>query len=150
MKTVRTEKMNKLALFAMLASVMLLTQVIPAHAGDSEARKKAKEREEQIAKEIKEKKKGVLNAQKKALDPVTTKTTTKVPKGKAAAESTNVSRLAKLNNAKAAYESAKTSFDSAKKALKSDSTNSTKQQNYNNAKIALEKAKVEKELAKLE
>ena len=143
--------MNKsIVVLAVLASVMLLTQIIPAYAGDSEARKKAKEREEQIAKELKEKKKSDLAAQKKALDPVTIKTTTKEPKGKASAESTNAAKLAKLNSAKSTYESAKASFELAKKALKLDINNSTKKQNYDSAKIALEKAKIDKELAKLE
>lgn len=143
--------MNKsIVLFAVLASVMLLTQIIPVYAGDSEARKKAKEREEKIAKELKEKKKNDLAAQKKALDPTASKTTAKTPKGKASAESTNTAKLAKLNSAKSTYESAKTSFDLAKKALKSDSTNATKKQNYDSAKLALEKAKIDRELAKLD
>lgn len=142
--------MNKcVVVFAMFVSIMLLTQVIPAYAGDSEARKKAKEREEQIAKDLKEKKKSELASQKKALDSAAIKTTVKEPKGKSAAESTNAARLAKLNSAKAAYESAKASFDSAKNALKLDSSNSTKKQNYDNAKLALEKAKIDREIAKL-
>jgi hypothetical protein len=88
--------MNKsIVLFAVLASVMLLTQIIPVYAGDSEARKKAKEREEQIAKELKEKKKNTLTTQKKALDPITSKATTKESKGKASAESTNSAKQAK-------------------------------------------------------
>lgn len=139
-----------IVLFAMFASIMLLTQVIPAYAGDSEARKKAKEREEQIAKDLKEKKKNELAVQKKALDPVTVKTTVTESKGKSAADLTNTAKLAKLNNAKAAYESAKASFDSAKNAYRLDSNNSTKKQNYDNAKIALEKAKIDRELAKLD
>ena len=98
---------------------------------------------------FKEKKKNTLITQKKALDPITSKTTTKEPKGKASAESTNTAKLAKLNSAKSTYESAKTSFDLAKKALKSDTTNSTKQKSYDSAKLALEKAKVDWEIAKL-
>lgn len=142
--------MNRaLVLFAIFASVILLTQIIPVYAGDSEARKKAKEREEQIAKEVKDKKKKELEAQKKALDPTTVTTTVKDPKGKSAAESTNAARLKVLNDAKTAYDIAKTALETAKKAYKADNTNPTKQTAYNDAKKAFEKAKIAREIAKL-
>lgn len=142
--------MNRLlTLFAIFASVILLTQIIPAYAGDSEARKKAKEREEQIAKEVKDKKKKELETQKKALNPTTVTATAKDPKGKSAADSTNASRLKALNNAKTAYDTAKTALETAKKAYKANSTNSTKQTAYNDAKKAFEKAKIDRELAKI-
>ncbi len=142
--------MNRLfVLFAVFASVILLTQVVPVYAGDSEARKKAKEREEQIVKEVKDRKKKDLDAQKKALNPTTVTTTTKESKGKSAADSTNTTRLKVLNDAKTVYDKAKTALETAKKAYNADSKNSTKQTAYNDAKKAFEKAKIDREIAKL-
>jgi hypothetical protein len=132
-----------------LVGVMLFIQIIPAYAGDSEARKKAKEREEQIAKGEKAEKIKNLENQKKALDPKTITVTTKEPKGKAATESSNAARKKALDDAKKAIDTAKTKLDNAKKALKLNLGNATKVKDVEEAQKALEKAKIDKELLKL-
>lgn len=142
--------MNKpIILFSIFVSIMLVTQIIAVHAEDSEARKKAKAREEQFAKESKDTKKKSLEDQKKALDVKPITITKKEPKGKAAAEATNAARQKALDNSETTYKNAKDAMDAAKKALNSNITNSTKKQSYENAKKAFEKAKIDRELTRL-
>lgn len=151
---VRTEGVQhvrkSLMLFAVFASTILLTQVIPtADAGGSEAREKAKQREKQIAEEIKAKKKSDLEAKKKTLDKTTSSTTAKSPKGKAATDASNTAKLKALKDAKDAVKAADLKLSQAKKDYNSNPTNSTKKIAYDDAKKALEKAKIDRDLAKL-
>lgn len=136
--------------FAIFASTILLTQIMPAaDAGDSEAREKAKQREKQIADEANAKKKSSLEAQKKVLDGKTSTTTAKSPKGKATIDASNAAKLKALKDAKDAVKAADLKLTQAKKEYNANPTNSTKKTAYDDAKKVLEKAKIDRDLAKL-
>ncbi|MEM3170475.1 MAG: hypothetical protein QW838_06855 [Candidatus Nitrosotenuis sp.] len=137
-----------LVLFAIFACVILVTQVTEAFAKDSEARKKAAEREKLLQAQENEKKKKELEIKKKALDPATKQVKLKEPKGKAAVDSTNSAKIKKINDAKTAVDSAKSTLRAADKAYNADRTNAVKAKAYEDAKKALEKAKIDLELAK--
>jgi len=142
-----------LILFAVFAGTVLLTQVVSSADGaGSEAREKAKQREKSLVdakeKAIKDKKTKALQDQKNALDATPKTPTIKEPKGKSAADSANAARLKVIKDAKAAYDVAKTSLDTADKAYKGALTDATKKQAYLDAKKAFEKARIDRELAK--
>jgi hypothetical protein len=142
-----------LILFAVFASIILLTQIIPVEARDSEARKQAALREKKIleteAKKKYDKEKKALEADKKTLDAVPKVIKPKEPKGKAAADSKNADRLKALNNAEIAYDNAKNALNAAEKSYKADQANPTLKQAFIDAKKAFEKAKIDKKLAKI-
>ena len=115
--------MNRLFLiaFAVFASTILLTQVVSsAEAKYSEARKKAKEREDLLV----EKERGLaiktLNA------TATVETINKSVKTKEEADAINAAYLTKLNAAKANLKQAKEDLNLANRAYIRDSTDAKK------------------------
>jgi adenine specific DNA methylase Mod len=142
-----------LILFALFAGTILLTQIIPAEARDSEARKQAALREKQIleaeAKKKYDKEKKALETEKKTLDAVAKVIKPKEAKGKSAADSKNAARLKVISDAEINYDNAKNALNAAEKAYKADQTNPTLKQAFADAKKAFEKAKIDRKLAKL-
>jgi hypothetical protein len=132
-------------LFAILSSSMLLTQITEVHAGDSEARKKMKERERQLASEKDNEYKLKLEKEKTDLVKVETVPAIKVKNAasKDAAEAKRAERQKAISDGKAAIESAKVKFDQARKDLRLDPKNLDKIKAVADAEIAFKKAKID-------
>lgn len=124
---------------------MLLTQITEVHAGDSEARKKMKERERQLASEKDNEYKLKLEKEKTDLVKVETIPAIKVKNAasKDAAEAKRAERQKAISDGKAAIESAKVKFDQARKDLRLDPKNLDKIKAVADAEIAFKKAKID-------
>ncbi len=124
---------------------MLLTQITEVHAGDSEARKKMKERERQLASEKDNEYKLKLEKEKTDLVKVETVPAIKVKNAasKDAAEAKRAERQKAISDGKSAIESAKVKFDQARKDLRLDPKNLDKIKAVADAEIAFKKAKID-------
>ena len=130
--------MNKLFLiaFAVFASTILLTQVVSsAEAKYSEARKKAKEREDLLVEEER------AESIKKLDATATVETINKSVKTKAEADAINAAYLSKLNAAKANLKQAKEDLNLANRAYIRDSTDAKKSA-VTSAELAVKNAEV--------
>ena len=128
--------MNRLFLiaFVVFASTILLTQVVSSAEGKySEARKKAKERNDLLV----EKERA---AEIKKLKPSATVSTISKPKTQAEANSINAAYLSSLNTAKADLKQAKEDLNLANRAYVRDSSNSTKKLAVTAAELVVKNA----------
>ncbi len=129
--------MNRLFLiaFAVFASTILLTQVVSSAEGKySEARKKAKERNDLLVEKERV-------AQIKKLNPsATVNTISKSIKTKAEADKINAAYSSALNTAKEKLKQAKEDLNLANRAFLRDSSNSAKKQAVTAAELAVKNA----------
>ncbi|TBR08037.1 MAG: hypothetical protein EPO62_07270 [Candidatus Nitrosotenuis sp.] len=128
--------MNRLFLiaFVVFASTILLTQIVSSAEGKySEARKKAKERNDLVV----EKERA---AAIKKLSPSTTVSAISKPKTQAEVNTSNAAYLSSLNTAKENLKQAKEDLNLANRAYLRDSSSSAKKQAVADAEVAVKNA----------
>lgn len=140
--------MNRLFLivFTVFVSVMLLSQVVATAEGkSSDARKKAKAREDSLIAKAESAAIAKLQKQKKDLDPKTStpSTTSSTNAIKVSIDTQNAAYSKALNDARTNLDKAKKDLNLANRALLRDSSNSAKIQAVAAAEIVMKKAEID-------